>query len=105
MTCEKNDAGGGQAGIPGAALTAPDPPASLGAAAEPEEQDTPATVADATRWVHNALWISPYVDISQARFEEWGSVHMESLDTAGGTLTAHLENGQVFTITVTESAA
>lgn len=52
-----------------------------------------------------ALWLSPYVDISQARFEEWGSVPMESLDTAGGTLTAHLENGQVFTITVTESAA
>ena len=62
-------------------------------------------MADATGWVHGALWLSPYVDISQARFEEWGSVHMESLDTAGGTLTAHLENGQVFTITVTESAA
>jgi len=41
----------------------------------------------------------------QARFEEWASVHMESLDTGGGALTAHLENGQVFTITVTESAA
>jgi hypothetical protein len=51
------------------------------------------------------LWLSPYVDISQARFEESGSVHMESLDTAGATLTAHLENGYVFTLTVTESAA
>jgi hypothetical protein len=30
---------------------------------------------------------------------------MESLDTAGATLTAHLENGRVLTITVTESAA
>jgi len=102
MTYEKNDAGGGQAGIPGTALAAPAPP---GTAAEPEEKDTPATVADATRWIHGALWLSPYAGISQARFEEWGSVHMESLDTAGGTLTAHLENGQVFTITVTESAA
>lgn len=62
-------------------------------------------MADATGWVHNALWISPYAGILQARFEEWASVHMESLDTGGGALTAHLENGQVFTITVTESAA
>jgi hypothetical protein len=62
-------------------------------------------LADATGWVHDALWLSPYADISQARFEEWGSVHMESLDKAGAMLTAHLENGQVFTITVTESAA
>jgi hypothetical protein len=105
MTCEKNDADGGQATIPGAALAAPAPPARPGTVAEPEEKDTPATVTDATAWVHNALWLSPYVDISQARFEEWGSVHMESLDKAGGTLTARLENGQVFTITVTESAA
>lgn len=104
MTCEKNDAGGGQAGIPGAALAVPAPPARPGTVAEPEEKDTPATVADATGWVHGALWLSPYAGISQARFEEWGSVHMESLDTAGGTLTARLENGQVFTITVTESA-
>jgi len=105
MTCEKNDADGGQAGIPGAAPAAPAPPARPGTAAEPEEKDTPATVADAIGWVHGALWLSPYAGISQARFEEQGSVHMESLDTAGGTLTAHLENGQVFTITVTESAA
>ena len=81
------------------------PPARPGTAAEPEEKDTPATVADATGWVHDALWLSPHAGISQARFEEQGFVHMESLDTAGGTLTAHLENGQVFTITVTESAA
>ncbi len=104
MAYENNDAGG-QAGIPGTALAAPAPPARPGTVAEPEEQDTPATVADATGWVHDALWLSPYAGISQARFEEQGSVHMESLDTAGATLTAHLENGQVFTITVTESAA
>jgi hypothetical protein len=105
MTCKNNDAGGGRAGIPGAALAVPAPPARPGTGAEPEEQDTPATLADATGWVHDALWLSPYAGISQARFEEWGSVHMESLDKAGGTLTVHLENGQVFTITVTESAA
>jgi hypothetical protein len=37
----------------------------------------------------------PYVDISRARFEEQGSVHMESPGEAGARLTAHLENGQV----------
>lgn len=74
-------------------------------ARSPKKRTPPATLADATGWVHDALWLSPYVDISQARFEEWGSVHMESLDKAGAMLTAHLENGQVFTITVTESAA
>src|SRR6266568_2359769 len=41
MTCEKNDAGGGQAGIPGAALAVPASPAAPGTGAEPEEKEHP----------------------------------------------------------------
>jgi hypothetical protein len=53
MTCEKNDAGGGQAASPSAAL-APVPSAAPRTGAEPEEKDTAATVAGATEWVHDA---------------------------------------------------
>src|SRR5581483_11055074 len=56
--------------------------------------DTPATPADVLRWACDVGWSSPFVDVSQARDEEWGSIRVVFAEVTETSLTITLDNGQ-----------
>ena len=64
--------------------------------------DTPATPADVLRWACDVGWSSPFVDVSQARDEEWGSIRVVFAEVTETSLTITLDNGQVFRLAVVE---
>lgn len=92
------------AGAPGSPGTATDPLAEAprasavplpGDGEEPDLPDTPATMADVTAWLLEAIWCVPGVNVSLARFEEWGSTRVAAAAVDAGAIVVVLDNDQV----------